>query len=253
MMARILVVVLLNLIVISNASAQQFKAFLFTKTDGWHHESINEAVSAMRSMARDHFFELDWNEDASRINDANLSQYDVIIFLLTTGDVLNNDQQAAMERFIRSGKGFVGVHSAADTEYDWAWYTRLVGRTFVIHPEIQTARINVVSRRLAGFEQWPDKLWWTDEWYEFGPERIDGLNYILTVDESTFDATADWGEVKGKGMGQFHPLAWYHTFDGGRSFYTALGHMPETYQRPLFQQHLFGGLFWAATGKGLER
>ncbi len=246
------IVLLMSLLVSATVQAKQFKAFLFTKTDGWHHESINEAVVAMRKMAADHFFDIDWHEDASRINDENLRQYDVIIFMLTTGDILNAEQQAAMERFVRSGKGFVGIHSASDTEYEWPWYTQLVGRQFIIHPVIQSAKITVTSRRLAGFEQWPESLWWTDEWYEFGPEKVEGLNYILTLDESSYDPKADWGEVKGVGMGKFHPLAWYHNFDGGRSFYTSLGHMPETYRKPLFLAHVYGGLFWAATGKGLE-
>lgn len=234
------------------ASAQQFRALLFTKTDGWHHESINPAVTAMKRMAEDHYFTIDWHEDAARINDENLKQYDVIIFLLTTGNILNADQQAAMERFVRSGKGFVGIHSASDTEYDWPWYTQLIGRSFVIHPEIQTARIHVISRALSGYEKWPDALWWTDEWYEFGPEHVQGLRYTLTVDEGSYLPAADWGEKKGTGMGAFHPLAWFHEFDGGRSFYTALGHMPETYRKPLFLDHVFGGVLWAATGKGLD-
>lgn len=250
--ARKVVLALMIALFANAATAKQFRALLFTKTDGWHHESINEAVTAMRRMAEDHFFDIDWHEDPSRFTDENLRQYDVIIFLLTTGNILNDEQQAAMERFIKSGKGFVGVHSASDTEYDWPWFTRLVGRSFVIHPEIQSAKIKVLSRKLAGFEQWPNELWWTDEWYEFGPEHIKGLNYILSVDETTFDPEADWGHVRGTGMGDFHPLAWYHTYDGGRAFYTSLGHMPETYRKPLFLAHLYGGLFWAATGKGLQ-
>lgn len=236
-----------------SASAQQFNVLLFTKTNGWHHEAINEGVDAVRSLAVRHHFTVDWHEDASVFTDERLNKYQAIIFLLTTGDILNDEQQAAMERFVRSGKGFVGIHSASDTEYDWEWYTKMVGRTFHIHPEIQTAELEVISRKFPGLERMPDRFLWTDEWYEFGAERIKGLNYILAVDEQTFKPAADWGTKKSEGMGKFHPIAWYHDYDGGRAFYTALGHVPATYSDVLFQEHIYGGLYWAATGKGLRK
>lgn len=248
--------VLLTLVLIScsfsstaSSNNQQFSVFLFTKTAGWHHQSINAGVTAIQKLSEFHHFELEWQEDASRINDKNLEKFDVIIFLNTTGDILNEEQQAAMERFIQSGKGFVGIHSAADTEYDWEWYTKLVGRMFHIHPAIQTGQISVLDNNFPGLEGMPEKMWWTEEWYEFGTEKISGLQYLLTVDEKTFDPKADWGDKKGQGMGAFHPLAWYHEYDGGRAFYTALGHQPSKYSDPLFLAHLYGGIYWAAKGK----
>lgn len=234
-------------------SQKQFKALLFTKTDGWHHKSINEGVDAVRKLAARNFFDVDWHEDAGRFTDENLEQYDVIIFLNTTGDILNAAQQQAFENFIRSGKGFVGIHSASDTEYEWEWYTKMVGRMFHIHPAIQTAKIRVENAGFPGLERMPQERWWTDEWYEFGEEKIDGLNYILSVDETTFDPKVQWGEKKGEGMGEFHPIAWYHNYDGGRAFYTALGHVPETFSDDVFLEHIYGGIFWAATGKGADR
>lgn len=233
--------------------AQQFNVLLFTKTAGWHHKSINEGVDAMRDMAEKHHFSVDWHEDANVFSDENLKQYHAIVFLLTSGDILNDEQQGAMERFIRSGKGFVGIHSASDTEYEWDWYTKMVGRTFHIHPVIQTAQLEVLEPQFPGMERMPAKFWWTDEFYEFGAERIDGLNYILAIDENTYDTVANWGHVKGDGMGDFHPMAWYHQYDGGRAFYTALGHVPATYSDSLFLEHIYGGLYWAATGKGLPQ
>ena len=240
------------------ASAEQFNVFLFTKTDGYHHESINAAVTAMEALSKKHHFTVDWHEDARHINDENLKQYDVIMFMLTTGEILNEKQQAAMERFVQSGKGFVGVHSASDTEYEWNWYTKMVGRTFHIHPLIQTAEMTVLTREFPGMDRMPDRFLWTDEWYEFGAERIDTLNYILSVDEATYDPVADWapneyrGRVTGEGMGEFHPIAWYHEYDGGRAFYTALGHLGATYSDTLFLEHVYGGIYWAATGKGKQ-
>lgn len=246
--------VLVGLILATTAFSQkkQFAALLFTKTNGFHHESINEGVTAIRTLAERHFFDVSWEEDPTRFNDANLEKYDVIIFLNTTGDILNDDQQMAFEKFIRSGKGFVGIHSASDTEYDWEWYTQLVGRMFHIHPAIQTATLKVLAPEFPGLERMPAKQLWTDEWYEFGPEKVTDLNYIIAVDESTYKPAAQWGEKIGKGMGEFHPIAWYHNFDGGRSFYTALGHMPSKYSDLAFLEHLYGGIFWAATGKGMK-
>ncbi|GAA6138094.1 ThuA domain-containing protein [Arenicella sp. 4NH20-0111] len=231
------------------AADRQFKVMLFTKTAGWHHQSLIEGVTAMRRMAEKHHFDLDWHEDANHFSEESLAKYDAVVFLLTTGDVLNETQQQALRGFIQSGKGFVGVHSASDTEKDWPWYTKLVGRTFKIHPLIQTAKMAVLQRSFPGLERMPDSLLWTDEWYDFGPENVEGLNYLLSVDESSYDTKSDWGDKKGDGMGSFHPVAWYHEFDGGRSFYTSLGHLPAVYKNELFLDHLFGGVYWAATGK----
>ncbi|MFK7932612.1 MAG: ThuA domain-containing protein [Saprospiraceae bacterium] len=236
----------------STGYTQQFKALLFTKTAGWHHESINEGVTAIRKMGENHHFSVQWTDHAERwFTDEMLAPFDVIIFLNTTGNVLNEKEQAAMERFIQAGKGFVGIHAASDTEYEWEWYTKLVGRMFHIHPEIQTAKIKTENANFPGMESMGKTRWFTDEWYEFGEEKIAGLNYILSIDEKTYSPSADWGRVKGDGMGDFHPLAWYHEYDGGRSFYTALGHLPSKFSDPVFLEHLYGGIMWSALGKGL--
>ena len=233
--------------------AQQFKVLLFTKTAGFHHKSIHEGVAGMRNLATRHNFKLEWHEDAGRINDKNLTQFDVIVFLNTTGDILNAEQQKAMEKFIQSGKGFVGIHSASDTEYEWPWYTKMVGRMFKIHPQQQTAMLEVVDSNFPGLGRMPKRLMWTDEWYQYGEEKIDGLNYLITVDEKTFDPYAKWGDNEGKGMGDFHPISWYHEYDGGRAFYTGLGHIPAIYSDPIFLDHLYGGIYWAAKGKGIKK
>lgn len=234
-------------------SAQpQFKALLFTKTAGFHHQSINEGVDGIRELARRHQFQVHWQEDASRFNSQNLEQYDVIIFLSTTGDILNEKQQQAMEEFIQSGKGFVGIHAASDTEYEWEWYTQLVGRMFKMHPANQTTRVTVLDPDFPGMERMPESYLWTDELYEFGEEKVEGLNYLMTIDESYYDVQPSWGDQKTAGMGEFHPVAWYHKFDGGRSFYTAFGHMPEKYSNDMFLEHIYGGIYWAATGKGIK-
>ena len=247
---------LMGLLLVSlcqTAVAEQFNVLVFSKTGGWHHKSINAGVTALEKMAQNHHFNMDWQEDANLINTKNLERFDVVLFLQTTGDVLNDEQQKALEQFIKAGKGFVGVHSASDTEYDWPWYGKLVGRQFKIHPQIQTARLTVLDRKFPGLEYLPDSSLWTEEWYEFGEELSPNLNYILSVDESTYDPKADWGRVKGQGMGKFHPIAWYQNYDGGRSFYTGLGHMGVSYENKAFIEHLYGGIYWAATGKGMTK
>jgi uncharacterized protein len=231
--------------------SQQFKALLFTKTDGFHHESIHEGVAAIRQLANRHHFTVDWHENAAIFNDKALEGYAVIIFLSTTGNILNDEQQAAFEKFIRAGKGFVGIHSASDTEYEWPWYTKMVGMMFKIHPQNQTAYLKVENSNFPGMERFPAKLMWTDEWYEFGPRKADDLKFLLSVDEKSYNPYAKWGDNEGKGMGNFHPISWYHPYDGGRAFYTALGHIPLTFSDQIFQNHIYGGIYWAATGKGL--
>ncbi len=234
-----------------NISAQQkqFKALLVTTTNGWHHESVHSGVLAIQDLAVRNFFEVVLLENPNGFTDQFLKQFQVVIFLNTTGDIFDSAQQKVMERFIQSGKGFVGIHSASDTEYDWEWYTKLVGRMFHIHPLIQTAQLNVLDNMFPGLQGFADKKLWTDEWYEFGPEKVPDLKYILAVDENTYDINVQWGNKKGASMGKIHPVAWYHQFDGGRSFYTALGHLPLVYRDPAFLNHLYAGIYWAATGK----
>ena len=182
--------------------SQQFKVLLFTKTDGYHHESIQEGVTAIRQLASRNHFTVSWQEDPTVFNDKGLENYSVVIFLNTTGNILNEEQQAAFEKFIKAGKGFVGIHSATDTEYDWVWYTKLVGMMFKIHPKQQTAYLKVEDSNFPGMERFPKKLLWTDEWYEFGDRKSDDLHFLVTVDEKTYAPYEKWGEKEGKGMGE---------------------------------------------------
>lgn len=230
-------------------SQKQFKALLITATQGWHHESLHYGVVALKDLAQKQEFTLDVFQNPKSFTDENLKQYNVVIFLNTTGNVFDSAQQRVMERFVQSGKGFVGIHSASDTEYDWPWYTRLVGRMFRIHPPVQTARLQVKDESFPGLQAFANGALWTDEWYDFGPEQSKGLQYILAVDESSYNPKAKTPSVETTGMGAFHPVAWYQLFDGGRSFYTALGHLPANYSDAGFLQHLYAGIRWAATGK----
>lgn len=231
------------------AQQKQFKALLVTTTRGWHHESQHAGVLAIQQLGIKNFFDVVLFEDPNGFTDKYVEQFQVIIFLHTTGDIFDTAQQKVMEKFIRSGKGFVGVHSASDTEYDWDWYTKLVGRMFHIHPVLQTAKLKVLDPGFPGLGDFANGKLWTDEWYEFGSEKVTDLHYILGVDEATYNPKADWGVKKGEGMGTLHPMAWYHNYDGGRSFYTALGHIPAIFGDQGFLNHLYAGILWAAIGK----
>src|SRR5580704_18841373 len=180
-----LIFLLIQILVYCNVNAQQkqFKALIVTTTRGWHHESLHSGVLAIQDLAKRNFFDAVLFEDPNGFTDKFLAQFQVIIFLNTTGNIFDSAQQKVMERFIESGKGFVGIHSASDTEYDWDWYTKLVGRMFHIHPTIQTAKLEVLDPTFPGLQGFTGSKLWTDEWYEFGPEKISGLNYIMSVDE----------------------------------------------------------------------
>ena len=181
--------------------------------------------------------EVEATEDPAVFTAANLARFRVVIFLNTTGDVLDAAQQVAMEQFIAAGGGFAGVHSAADTEYGWPWYGGLVGAYFQSHPPIQTATLNVVDAAHPATSTLPLQFTRTDEWYDFQSVPAAAVRILLTVDEGTYT---------GATMGAPHPISWSHTYAGGRAWYTAMGHTIESYTESLFVQHLTGGILWAA-------
>lgn len=239
---------------------KQFKVLLITETGGWYHESIETGVIAINELAATHNFEVNRQQNAQKITEDKLKNYDAIIFLSTTGNIFDETEKLAFQKFIQSGKGFVGIHAASDTEYNWEWYTRLVGRIFLRHPRQQTAKLKILNHDFPGLESFPNTLLWTDEWYEFGPEKISGLKYLITVDPKTYETSIVSKEKNPKGnttdqpeqaIKDFYPISWYHEFDGGRSFYTALGHIDNVYRNHWFLEHLYGGIYYAATGKGL--
>jgi type 1 glutamine amidotransferase len=221
------------------AAEPSWKILVFTKTAGFRHDSIPAAIQAVQQLGAANGFGVDQTEDAGAFSDANLGQYRAVMFLLTTGDVLNDAQQAAFQRYIEGGGGFVGVHSAADTEHDWPWYGKLVGTYFLSHPAIQTAQIDVADPRDPSTAGLPAVWTRTDEWYNFTSDPRPSVNVLMTLDERTYDPGPD-------AMGADHPISWWHAYDGGRAWYTGLGHTDETYSDPLFLAFLLGGIRYAA-------
>jgi type 1 glutamine amidotransferase len=215
----------------------QFSVLVFTKTAGFRHASIPDGIAALTALGQAHGFLVNSTEDATVFTDDQLATYRVVVFLNTTGDILNADQQAALERFIQSGGGFVGIHSATDTEYGWPWYGQLVGAYFANHPAIQTATIQVLDRTHFSMLPLPERWTRADEWYNFQASPAPTVTVLAEVDESTYT---------GGTMGVHHPIVWCHEYDGGRAWYTALGHTEESYADALFRAHLLGGILWAA-------
>ena len=215
---------------------------VFSKTTGFRHNSIPDANAFLRQHALDNGWSLVATEDAAAFNDDNLANFDAVVFLLTTGDVLNDTQQAAFERYIQAGGGYVGIHSASDTEYDWPWYGGLIGGYFNGHPRIQKASMDKDESPHPSTEFLPDRWELEDEWYNFSPNPADssGIHVLLWLDETTYS---------GGTMGDSHPIAWAQEYDGGRAWYTGLGHRDALYTDEayaLFQQHVIAGIEWAA-------
>lgn len=231
----------------------QFKVLVVAIPNRYHHDYTVVARPQFERMARRHNFALDWAWD-TRPFDADLSGYDAIVLLNTAGGELQGAQRAALESHVRGGGGVVAVHRAmvVDTPGQWPWFEKLVGRAFLIHPIVQTATVRVQDPAFPATFGLPARWVWTDEWYEFGPPLVDGLRTVLAVDERSYDPTRIWPGQVARGMGADHPVAWYHHYDGGRVFATALGHAPALYDDALYLEHLYGGIWWAATGKGIE-
>ena len=167
--------------------AQQFRVLLITETADWHHASISNGVEAINELAATHNFTVTRQQNAEKITAARLRPFDAVIFLSTTADIFDDQEQAAFENYIQSGKGYVGIHAASDTEYEWDWYTQLVGRMFYIHPMQQTAKLKIIDHNFPGLEHFPNTLLFTDEWYEFGEEKARNLNYLIEIDENSFN------------------------------------------------------------------
>lgn len=224
-------------------SGQKMKVLVFSKTAAFRHDSIEAGIEAFKKMADERGFDADYSEDSEVFNEKNLAQYHAVIFLNTTGDILNDAQQDSFERFIQAGGGYVGIHSATDTEYDWPWYGELAGAYFLDHPNtpsnVQKGKFTVVEKGHLATKGMPDTFEHLDEFYNF-KDINKAIKPLISIDETSY--------IGGKNP-DYHPMSWYHEFDGGRSFYTALGHTKEAFEDPLFLNHVWGGLVYAAGGE----
>ena len=208
------------------------QVLVFTATNGYRHKSIEKGVATIKELGKENDFQVVQTEDSLYFTSENLKKYKLVVFLSTTQDVLGQEQETAFEGYINGGGSYLGIHAAADTEYEWPWYGKLVGAYFKSHPKQQKAKIDVVDRN-HGATSHLDETWMHfDEWYNY--KNINpAIKVIMKLDESSYTG----GE-----NGADHPIAWYHEFDGGRAFYTGLGHTNESYDDPAFRKHLLGGI-----------
>ena len=213
------------------------KILVFSKTAGYKHKSIPTGIMAIQNLGLEHGFIVDTTKNADLFTEENLKQYSAIIFLSTTGNVLDYKQEAAFERFIQAGGGYVGIHAATDTEYDWGWYTKLVGAQFSNHPKgTPEADFIIKDKNFIATKHFIDSVWHRkDELYNYKNINPD-INVIMTLDESSY---------KGGENGDFHPISWYHDFDGGRAFYTGGGHTNQSFAETDFMTHILGGIQYA--------
>ncbi len=208
----------------------QKKVLIFHETEGFRHQSIENGIQAIQQMGDEIGFTTIVSRDSKYFIENDLYSLDLVIFLSTTGDILNAEEQFAFQNYMDRGGNFFGIHAAANTEIKWRWYGDLVGAYFKGHPEIQEAVIRVkmpqhiITDHLEG-DEWKRK----DEWYNFKNIR-NGLNVLMTLEESSY---------KGGENGDFHPIAWFQNYQGGgKSIYTGLGHTPESYSEPDFLEHI---------------
>ena len=208
---------------------------VFTKTKAYRHKNISDGVYALREIGKG-IFVVEQTEDSGVFTSDNLKRFSAVVFFSTTGDVLNKEQQAAFEHYIHSGGGFVGIHAAADTEYDWPWYGQLVGAWFKDHTEVILATVRREDKTHISTIDFPDSWRRADEWYRFRTNPRKNVRVLVTVNDQ------DLGKVT---MNGDHPISWMHEFEGGRAWYTGMGHTKESFLEPEFKKHVLGGIVWA--------
>lgn len=232
----LLIPVILLSMTASDTSSPRPRILVFSRTAGFRHSSIPDGKKALLEMGKKEGFLADTTEDAGFFTREKLKEYKAVVFLNTSGNVLDSAQQVSFEEYIHSGGGFAGVHAATDTEHDWPWFNRLAGARFSDHPKPQEALLRKTDEIHPATSGLPPVWTRFDEWYNF-KDMVSGIRPLLLLDEKSY--------VGGK-HGDYHPVAWYRPFEGGRSFYTALGHTAESYREPLFLTHLLGGIRYAA-------
>lgn len=208
---------------------------IFCKTNGYHHASITTGITAIKKLGEENGFAVDTTADSTWFREKTLKKYKALIFLSPTGKVFGPEEEKALQDYIHHGGGFVGIHAAADCEYNWQWYGDLVGGYFKSHPKQQEAKFIIVDKNNPTTQGLPDPWTHFDELYNYKYYAPD-IKVLIKIDESSYTG----GE-----NGDNHPMAWYHDFEGGRSFYTALGHPDATWSDPLFLHHLLAGIQYA--------
>lgn len=212
------------------------RVLMLTATAGFRHDSIATARQVMAGLAASTGeFTLAATEDLSMISSASLSGFDVIAFVLTSGELdVSATQKAAIAEFVAGGRGFVGIHSASDTLYDWPDYGRLVGAYFKEHPWTQQATVVVENQGHPAATGLGERFSLLEEFYTFRDNPRGRVQVLLRLDAGSVGSTGDY------------PLAWVQSIGTGRAYYNALGHFSETWTDQRFQRQLTGAIRWTA-------
>ncbi|MYV51749.1 ThuA domain-containing protein [Streptomyces sp. SID3212] len=221
----------------AQAADPAYKVLVFSKTAGFRHDSIPAGTQAIRDLGAANNFTVTATEDSNAFTTANLAGFKAVVFLSTTGDVLNATQQSAFQSYVDGGGGYLGIHAAADTEYDWPQYEQIAGAWFKSHPAIQQATLRTEDRANAATSHLGQTWSRTDEWYNYRTNPRNNVKVLQNLDEGSYSG----GEMSGD-----HPITWCHPQGNGRSFYTGLGHTQESYADPTFRTLLLGGIRYAA-------
>ncbi|WP_326756711.1 ThuA domain-containing protein [Streptomyces hirsutus] len=228
------------------AEAAPYRVLVFSKVTNFTHDSIPAGIEAVKKLGSENGFEVEATDDASAFTDVNLARFQAIVFNNTnstpeSGDLLDAAQRAALQKYVRGGGGWVGLHAASASERDWDWYEGLVGAIFDKHPAVQTGRVKVLDRSHPSTEGLPELWERTEEWYNWRTNPTGKVHTLAQV--KVRDG------VTGLDEGDDQPYSWCQNYDGGRSWFTAGGHADSAFQEPDFLKHLLGGIQWAAGNK----
>ncbi len=231
------------------------RVLIFTKNGlalngkkGYVHKNITSSIKALQDICKLEKIETVASDDASIFTDKNLAQFDAIIFSNANNEVFDTEKQKlAFQKYIRNGGGFIGIHSANAVERDWPWYWALVGGKFVRHAPHQEFDVVITDANHPSTEFLGKKWTVNDECYYSNNLNPD-IHVLLSADLTTVKDKKK-SEYPNNIFGNYFPLCWSHEFDGGRQWYTALGHDAKTYNDPTFRKHLRGGILWVLSKK----
>lgn len=220
---------------------EQARVLIFSHSTGWRHKSIETGVEALKALGAREGYEMVATEDPAIFSTESLKDFDAIILLNTTADGKTEnsywfvgERKAAFKAFVQNGGGIVGIHAATDSHYDWPWYGKMIGGYFKRHPKgTPTGTLTVVNADHPSTADIPTEFVRTDEWYYVKDFNTD-VTLLVTIDPVSIGQPDEGPQ----------PVAWFHEYDGGRVFYTSMGHTNETYAEPIFLSHVAGGLHW---------
>ena len=235
-----------------NQMRKTINILAFSRTTGFYHDSKPAAIKAMYEIAHENKWKITFTEDSTFFSEKELAKYDAVVFLLTSGNsVLNDKQKLDFQSYIENGGGFIGVHTATDTEYKWPFYEKLVGAHFLGHPPVHSGKLTIEDRNHPATTCFgSDSLVWTDEFYSFdrNPRKNKDVKVLVSIDEKSYNIDENlWFKNVNLVMGD-HPLVWCMKIGKGRSFQTSLGHSADLYDNEVYRKHLTGAILWA-TGR----